>query len=147
MTKNSTYFSLSRAAKESGKSKSVIHKALDDGTLSFVEKTKAGYKIDPAELFRVFPKEPKKTFENDNTERSRTTENGAENTLKIRELELKLEAETQQKAFFKEQLQKLEQDRNEWRNQAQRLLLTAGSQEPEAAATKPKKGGIFGLFK
>lgn len=36
--KNTTYWSLSRAAKETGKSKSVIHAALKNGVVSYVEK-------------------------------------------------------------------------------------------------------------
>lgn len=50
------YFSLGQAAKEAGVAKSTISKALSSGKLSYAEKNSAGYKIDPAELFRVFPK-------------------------------------------------------------------------------------------
>jgi hypothetical protein len=50
------YFSLGQAAKEAGVAKSTISKALSSGKLSYTEKNSAGYKIDPAELFRVFPK-------------------------------------------------------------------------------------------
>lgn len=50
------YFSLGQAAKEAGVAKSTISKALSSGKLSYAEKSTAGYKIDPAELFRVFPK-------------------------------------------------------------------------------------------
>ena len=48
-------FSQGQAAKAAGVSKSTISKALKSGKLSYVEKTSAGYKIDPAELFRVYP--------------------------------------------------------------------------------------------
>ena len=50
------YFSLGKAAKEVGKSKATISKALKSGKLSYLSKDTEGYKIDPAELFRVFPK-------------------------------------------------------------------------------------------
>ncbi|WP_026606236.1 hypothetical protein [Methylocapsa acidiphila] len=53
------YFSLGQAAKEAGVAKSTISKALSSGKLSYTEKGTAGYKIDPAELFRVFPKTSK----------------------------------------------------------------------------------------
>lgn len=53
------YFSLGQAAKEAGVAKSTISKALSSGKLSYAEKGTAGYKIDPAELFRVFPKTAK----------------------------------------------------------------------------------------
>jgi len=53
------YLSLGQAAKEAGVAKSTISKALSSGKLSYTEKGTAGYKIDPAELFRVFPKTSK----------------------------------------------------------------------------------------
>jgi hypothetical protein len=53
------YLSLGQAAKEAGVAKSTISKALSSGKLSYSEKSTAGYKIDPAELFRVFPKTSK----------------------------------------------------------------------------------------
>lgn len=53
------YLSLGQAAKEAGVAKSTISKALSSGKLSYTEKGSAGYKIDPAELFRVFPRTSK----------------------------------------------------------------------------------------
>lgn len=53
--------SLSQAAKETGRSKATISKALKNGVLSYVSKTDKGYEIEPSELFRVFPVNPKKT--------------------------------------------------------------------------------------
>jgi len=47
---------LGQAAKESGISKATLSKALKSGRLSYVAKSAAGYEIDPAELFRVFPR-------------------------------------------------------------------------------------------
>lgn len=51
-------FSLTQAAKEVGKSKPTISKAIKTGRLS-AKKVGVGYEIDAAELFRVYPKEPK----------------------------------------------------------------------------------------
>ena len=53
------YLSLGQAAKEAGVAKSTISKALSSGKLSYREKNPDGYKIDPAELFRVYPKTTK----------------------------------------------------------------------------------------
>jgi hypothetical protein len=58
------YLSLGQAAKEAGVAKSTISKALSSGKLSYAEKGTAGYKIDPAELFRVFPRTSKSEPEN-----------------------------------------------------------------------------------
>jgi len=53
------YLTLGQAAREAGVAKSTISKALASGKLSYREKTTEGYKIDPAELFRVYPKQAK----------------------------------------------------------------------------------------
>jgi len=53
------YLSLGKAAKEAGVAKSTTSKALSSGKLSYQEKNPDGYKIDPAELFRVYPKTAK----------------------------------------------------------------------------------------
>ena len=52
------FFTLSQAAKETCVSKATISRALKDGRLSYIEKTKSGYKIDASELFRVFSRNP-----------------------------------------------------------------------------------------
>jgi hypothetical protein len=53
------YLTLGQAAREAGVAKSTISKALASGKLSYREKNPEGYKIDPAELFRVYPKQTK----------------------------------------------------------------------------------------
>lgn len=54
---NTIYLSLGQAAKETGKSKGTISKYLKSGKLSYVSKEGNQYRIDPAELLRVFPQE------------------------------------------------------------------------------------------
>lgn len=141
MAENPTYFSLSQAAEETGKSKSVISKALKSGRLSHNGKGENGYKIDPAELFRVFPKNSKNDAKNSEKERSRTPENDLENAFKIRELELELAAEVKEKKFFKDQYEKMEVEKDDWKNQAQKLLLTA-PEKPVQAANENLGGGV-----
>ena len=136
MTKNTIYFSLTRASDETGKSKSVISKALKNGTLSYISKDDSGYKIDPAELFRVFPKNGSA---NSKKERSRTTENDLENAFKIKELEIKLDAENKEKFFYKEQYRKMETERDDWKNQAKTLLLQSPSKVTEASKNIAEK--------
>jgi hypothetical protein len=62
-------FSLTAAAKEVGKSKPTISKAIKTGRLS-AKKVGNGYEIDGAELFRVYPKliqsEPEKVAPDSN---------------------------------------------------------------------------------
>ena len=57
------YLSLGQAAREAGVAKSTISKALSSGKLSYREKNSDGYKIDPAELFRVYPRTTKTSAE------------------------------------------------------------------------------------
>lgn len=58
--------SLSAAARESGKSKSTISRAIKKGKLSASKAGGGGYQIDPAELFRVFPRAtPEPVLSND----------------------------------------------------------------------------------
>lgn len=142
MAENTTYLSLSQAAEETGKSKSVISKALKSGKLSHNGKDENGYKIDPAELFRVFPKNSENGSKNIKKERSRTPENDIENAFKIKELELKLEVETKEKSFYKEQYSKMETDRDDWKNQAQKLLLAAPEKPLEASNQNNESRGV-----
>jgi hypothetical protein len=51
-------FSLSQAAKETGKGKSSIHRAIKSGKLSAQRHEDGTYSIDAAELFRAFPPAP-----------------------------------------------------------------------------------------
>ena len=55
------YLTLGEASKETGVQKSTLSKALKSGKLSYVEKTSAGYKIEPSELFRIYPRKPRRT--------------------------------------------------------------------------------------
>lgn len=84
---NNTYFTIGQAAKETGKAKSTIKKAIDTGEMSVAEKTSRGFKIDAAELFRVFPKRT----ENAPIEQTETSNKTIENSI----LQVKLEAAEQ----------------------------------------------------
>lgn len=137
MTKNNPYISLSEAAKQTGKSKSVLSKALNNGTLSYVEKSETGYKIDPSELFRVFELKNENPVQEPKKEQKRTHNENIENLLRIKELELKLEVTEREKDFYRLQCDKVETEKEDWKKQAQTLLLKA----PEKPAEKGK--GFF----
>jgi hypothetical protein len=111
------YMSLGQAAKVAGMSKATISKALKTGRLSYVEKSTAGYSIDPAELFRVFPPKPVLTVE---SERSQTpVETGKSQADRV-ELEL-----------LRQRVEDLQRDRDAWREQAQRLALAGPPEQPK----------------
>lgn len=63
-----TYLTLGQAAQKSGKSKSTLSKALKTGRLSYVKKVGNQYRIDPAELHRVFPLKQPANVEVEQTE-------------------------------------------------------------------------------
>lgn len=115
--RNTQYFTAGQAAKEVGVSKTTISKALQSGRLSYIEKTSAGYRIDPAELFRVFPK----------SSTDNTTVNDEEpyvNSVKIAKLEAEREALQKQVDDLRHSLSRAEENADQWRDQAQRLALT-----------------------
>jgi hypothetical protein len=110
---NTIYLTLGQAAKETGQSKSTIFKALESGKLSYVEKTSVGYKIDPAELFRVFPMGGTM---NTRKEQSGTIGNTTENDYLKRENDL-----------LRKQLEREQADY--WRLQATNLLTQQPSKD------------------
>ena len=76
------YLTLSQAAKEVGKSKGTLSKAVKDGKLSVAKKDENGsFQIDPAELFRVFPKQ-KKRNETGSIEQNATPVNSENSDIK-----------------------------------------------------------------
>lgn len=119
---------MGQAAKETGVSKATLSKALKSGRLSYVAKSTAGYEIDPAELFRVFPPKPTATVEG---ERSDTH----------REHLLLDDAHRREVQLLREQLDEVRTDRDAWREQAQRLALAAP--ETVAVAVPASKRSIW----
>lgn len=99
---------LGKAALEVGKSKPTILKALKTGRLSGA-KVGAEWQIESSELFRVYPPIAK-----DNDTSSHQV-NPTENPLEVAVLQAKLDAAHQQ-------IEDLKEDREHWRQQANRLL-------------------------
>ena len=110
-------FSLTAAAKEVGKSKPTISKAIKTGRLS-ANKVGQGYEIDAAELFRVYPKatqsEPAKE----------TTSSNAVNLLK---LETKM---------LREQLDRERETVDDLRQRLDRSELLIADQRPAQPAPR-----------
>ena len=128
---NTGFLTLGQAARKTGKSKSVISKALNTGVVSYISKDTSGYKIDPAELFRVFPeKKQEDSSQNPEKERLSTPVNTNENIALKKEIQL-----------LREQISDLKEDRNHWRDQAERtsLLLT---DRREIQPEKPIEGPL-----
>ena len=136
------YLSLNQAAKETGKGKGTISKAISSGKLSVVSKGEKGYKIDPAELFRVFPKNPVTPSNENQLETPPDHRETAIENIKLKaEIEVlksKLAAETARADIF-------EQAQDDWKKQAQTLLIQHASEKPSEKPVEQRKK-ILGIF-
>ncbi len=132
-----TYLTLNKAAELCGRSKGTITKAIKRGALSAVSKENGVFQIDPAEVLRVFPIKQASTGVSNQKETFKSnSQNDLETRIKMVELETKLEAEKKEKEIYKEQVVKLEKDRNDWKEQANKLLLP-NPVTAQATAKKP----------
>ena len=123
MTRHATpaELSLSQAAKETGKSKSTINRAIKTGKLSATRHQDGTYSIAASELFRAFPIGTTKGSEWVDTQPVKEPDGTAH--VRIESLEAALQREREINAD-------LMADRDHWRQQATALL---------AAPPPPKK--------
>ncbi len=112
------YFTIGQASKETGKAKSTIKKAIDNGELSVAEKTSRGFKIEASELFRVFPRKTAERSENAPNGQADTTNDRIENAV----LKVRLELADQRYADAQGVIDELRADRDEWRIQFKSLI-------------------------
>jgi len=117
-------YTLGEAAKATGKSKAAISRAIKDHRVSAQRQDDGSFKIDPAELHRVYPPV---AAERDNKRVTSTTDATPVNpdaTGEIRELRAKLDAASERLAEKDTLIADLREDRDHWRTQAETLLLT-----------------------
>ena len=113
------HLSLGQAAKETGKSKSVISNALHSGRLSGKKNNKGGWEIDPSELFRVFTKQNAKEPEK---EQNGTPENPIQNTLLEQEIRHLREQLDRERELNRDLIRRLDAENEERRKLT--MLLT-----------------------
>jgi hypothetical protein len=125
------YLTLGEASKETEVQKSTLSKALKSGKLSYVEKTSAGYQIDPSELFRVYPRKPQSTVADTiASERLDTPENNPDF--------IRLQVEVEQ---LRERLAETQVQRDNWQTQAMQLALPKPENtEPTPMPTPVQEG-------
>ncbi|TDT43643.1 hypothetical protein CLV90_2765 [Maribacter spongiicola] len=135
------YLSLGQAAKATGKSKSTISKALNSGKISYVSKDSSGFKIDPAELFRVYPKNEKRNSKGEPLE---TPKANTETQHKIKVLEVQLEA-------VNEKVKALEADKEDYKSRLDKeseerwkLFAQLTHEQKETPVKKGFFGRLFG---
>ena len=101
-------FTLSQAVKESKKAKTTILDAIKKGRLS-AEKDEFGrYKIDPSELFRVYPPTSRSPVEKTEVDQDSTTADQAIFELKIENLQEQLKRERELNNDLKNRFDALE---------------------------------------
>ena len=111
-------YTLGAAAKASGKSKSTISKAIKSGRLSALKDEMGVYRIEPAELNRVYPF----NVDGNQDRTARTHEETPEKQGSFRELQARLEAVQERLADKEALIADLREDRDRWRQQATALL-------------------------
>jgi hypothetical protein len=117
-------YTLTEAAKATGKAKSTIHFAIKKGRISVQKNDLGEYVIDPAELHRVFPPNVQKNDESNNPEQNTNTKLLIENE----QLKARLEAMGELK-------HQIEAERDNLREQNNRItaLLAAPKPDPYVA--------------
>lgn len=140
MTETTTKYPVAKALKYlSGISKKRLYEMMNNGEISYDTEpwgSKTRRVIDASELARVFDKKfkIKETTETKQETVSSTKTKPLETietTLGNRLLEQKVE-------FLTEQVTELKQERDDWKQQAQTLLLNAPVKSPQKPADKPK---------
>ena len=145
-------FSLSQAAKETGKGKSSIHRAIKSGRLSAQRHEDGTYSIDAAELFRAFPPAPPEPVVGQPSEPHQeppATPSVAEEVLRVRVemLTAQLERELETVADLRRRL-----DRAEERILALSHSPAAAPATPSGASLqppepKPSRRGLWGFLR
>ena len=129
-----TGLSLREAAKEAAVSKSTILRAVKAGRLSAARTDDGGYRIDPAELCRVYPPESRATRQNrigaHGVGQSATAEVIAELRIQNGVLEVQLAALREVLASERRRAEEIREDRERWHTQAHRLALMAPAPPP-----------------
>lgn len=105
-------YTLGEAAKAVGKSKATLSKAIKNGKISAGKNADGSFSIEPVELHRVYPPNSEETVSHEQKETPDKTEI---NTQELIELRVKLNA-------AQKRISDLEEDRDQWRQQANRLL-------------------------
>ena len=131
-------YTLGTAAKATGKAKTTISRAIDNGRISAKKNDKGEWEIDPAELHRVFP--------------ALQVDSSGTPVAKQHELVAKIHSDTRvlqaEIEFLKERLKDkeniisdLREDRDDWKMQATRLI----EKHPPTTPTEARRG-LFGFF-
>jgi chromosome segregation ATPase len=143
---------LGQAAKESNVSKSTLSRAIKEGRMSATRREDGGYMIDPAELFRAYPKKQSATdAETVSWSGTQPVQHSNINGLQM-EVEMlreRLQDKDSHIDTLQQQVGDIQKDRDHWRQQATHLLehkqSADTSTEGHRNAVEAHKG-FFGMF-
>ena len=126
-------FSLREAAEQAGVSKSTVFRAIQNGRLSAPRDDDGNFRIDAAELFRVYP--PKSENQSDQRValgRSSNVSAGQDAPAQgtDHELVVRLATAEAQLAGMKAMVEELKEQRTHWQAQAERLTLALAAPKP-----------------
>lgn len=117
---------LGQASKETGVSKATLSRALKSGKLSGEKQEDGSFRIDPAELFRVFQRN---STDNPVLQQSVTPIATHETDIKIVRIEAENTALKRENELLQKQIDDLRQDRDDWKKQAAVVQLVADMRE------------------
>ena len=133
-------YTLGEAAIACGKSKSTLSKAIKNGKISAKKNENGAFEIEPSELHRLYPPAPlaieENTSESVDIKKKETPDSTPKNTSNIEVLEAKLQMANERIEELKADKEKLEVDKEQWRQQATNLL----------AAPQDKRGLLQKIF-
>ena len=119
-------YTLGEAAIACGKSKSTLSKAIKSGKISAFKNDNGAFEIEPSELFRLYPPTPppikQNAIETVGVEQKTTPDSTSKNTNNVEMLEAKLQMANERIDELKSDKEKLEIDKEQWRQQATNLL-------------------------
>ena len=121
-------YTLGEAAKACGKSKATLSKAIKSGKISAERQVDGSFSIQAAELHRVYPP-VSSTPASEQKETLKETPVNTSSERELIELRVKLEAAEQR-------ISDLEKDKDDWKQQATRLLALTPQAQPQGFFSK-----------
>ena len=136
-------YSLAAAAEAAHVNKTTILRAIKKGKVSATKDEHGEYRIDPAELHRVYPLQPTRSDAEQQAMHQHAT--GAlplEIAIELVKKDSDIERLKALHDYMEQQLTDLKADRDHWREQANRALI-----EYTASVHAPPRRGLLGWFR
>lgn len=136
-------YSLSEAAKATGKNKTTIQRAIKNGKISAIKGDSGSYEIDPSELHRVFPPTVAQHTESNDTQHEKLARNGS-HLDRVLELEKELAVARERASGLEAQKDQMTDTINDLRK---RLDGAEGRVTALLADGRPRRGFLSQLLR